>query len=483
MVWLETGTVTGWDAHSYTDFDVLDEAPVGITISDPSATENQFVYANGRFLALTGFERETLLGQPYRFLAGPATDDETLEQVERAIEAGESMRTELKTYRADGTAFWNQSRLMPFPADDGERCLIVHDDITGKRRTSRALDALTRFATDIQQASTVTEACELAAQTAFDTLPTAYCTVAMRNGEWLVPRGAAGDVPQAGSQRRQLDSGVAGDALRRGESRRIGDRSELIPDTETSRSGLVVPIGEYGVLEAVAVDADAFDDSDVTIAERLGADTAVAIERLNRERRTEWLEAFADAVTSDIETPLSVLDESLASARATGDEAQFERARRALEQLYDHVESLPEAPGPGDRTDEVVDLFALTKSCWEQLATDDVDLSIQTDHCVRADEDRLARLLTNLFRNAIEHGDAWQLTLGELSDGTGFYVQDDGSGIPESERDGIFERGFGLTLCKQIVRDHGWEISVTDSKDGGTRFEIAGVETENDRRR
>lgn len=61
----------------------------------------------------------------------------------------------------------------------------------------------------------------------------------------------------------------------------------------------------------------------------------------------------------------------------------------------------------------------------------------------------------------------------------------DGSAIPDEKKDQIFETGFttnrqgtgfGLAIIKRIVNAHGWSISVTDSRDGGARFEITGTE-------
>jgi signal transduction histidine kinase len=67
----------------------------------------------------------------------------------------------------------------------------------------------------------------------------------------------------------------------------------------------------------------------------------------------------------------------------------------------------------------------------------------------------------------------------------GFYVADTGPGIPESDREQIFEAGystneggtgFGLRIVEQIADAHGWEVTVTESEHGGTRFEFSGVE-------
>ncbi|WP_255491984.1 HAMP domain-containing sensor histidine kinase [Haloarcula sp. JP-L23] len=112
------------------------------------------------------------------------------------------------------------------------------------------------------------------------------------------------------------------------------------------------------------------------------------------------------------------------------------------------------------------------------MATVDVDL----DTVIEADESRLQQLFENLFRNAIEHGgEAVTVHVGALEDGTGFYVADDGPGIPSEKRDQIFDHGystvadgtgFGLTIVQPIVQAHGWELAVTESAEGGARFEI-----------
>jgi signal transduction histidine kinase len=64
---------------------------------------------------------------------------------------------------------------------------------------------------------------------------------------------------------------------------------------------------------------------------------------------------------------------------------------------------------------------------------------------------------------------------------TGFFVEDDGPGIPEDERDQIFDHGyttnesgtgFGLSIVTTIVEALGWEINAKKATDGGARFEI-----------
>ena len=104
---------------------------------------------------------------------------------------------------------------------------------------------------------------------------------------------------------------------------------------------------------------------------------------------------------------------------------------------------------------------------------------------IRADRSRLQQLLENLFRNTVEHSSSnVSITVG-VSD-RGFYIEDDGPGIPPEERDRVFDigystadegTGFGLAIVRRIAEAHGWNVSVVEGSTGGARFEIAGVDT------
>ena len=120
------------------------------------------------------------------------------------------------------------------------------------------------------------------------------------------------------------------------------------------------------------------------------------------------------------------------------------------------------------------------------VETGTAELRLAEDLTFTADETRLQRLFENLFRNALDHGGPdVTVTVGVLPDRSGFYVSDDGPGIPEDERESVLEpgyttheegTGFGLAIVSEVVTAHGWEIQVTESDAGGARFEIRGVE-------
>ena len=97
----------------------MDEAPVGITISDPAQEDNPLIYANEAFERLTGYPRETVVGQNCRFLQGPDSSCEAVAEMARGIDAGETVSVEIVNYRADGETFWNEVTIAPLRDEDG----------------------------------------------------------------------------------------------------------------------------------------------------------------------------------------------------------------------------------------------------------------------------------------------------------------------------------------------------------------------------
>ena len=206
------------------------------------------------------------------------------------------------------------------------------------------------------------------------------------------------------------------------------------------------------------------------------------------ERQNDRLEQFAEILSHDLRNPLSVANGHLKLAReANPDDGHLDSIAESIGRIDELVEDVLTLTRGGQRVVDVeqVSVRSLAVSCWEVVSTAEATLSV-IDLTIEADRGRLRHVFENLFRNAVEHaGDGVAVRIGPLADGGGFYVADDGPGIPADERDQIFERGYttsadgtglGLEIVRQIVDAHDWEISVTESHSGGTRFEISGVE-------
>jgi PAS domain S-box-containing protein len=220
------------------------------------------------------------------------------------------------------------------------------------------------------------------------------------------------------------------------------------------------------------------------------------------ERQNEQLEEFARVVSHDLRSPLNVAQGRLQLARSEHDIEDLAEVAEALERMDELVDDLLTLAREGKTVTEpeAVDLGSTVRDCWRHVETGNATLAVETTATVRADRSRLTELLENLVRNSVEHGSATvpdgadavanggggvTVTVGALDDGDGFYVADDGPGIPVEEREQVFEAGystqeegsgFGLNIVARIAEAHGWSVSVVDAAGGGSRFEFTGVE-------
>ncbi|ELZ14698.1 PAS sensor protein, partial [Natrinema thermotolerans DSM 11552] len=230
-------------------------------------------------------------------------------------------------------------------------------------------------------------------------------------------------------------------------------------------------------------------------------------DRKERERelkaQNERLERFASIVSHDLRNPLNVAQGRLEQARRTCDcdETHLEEVAWAHDRMGVLIENIltiarDRDPQPDP---EPIDLAAIVDDCWDHVDTGTAALRVDTDAVVRADRARLKQLLENLLRNAVDHSDVGPagpdgdgdrsgvtITVGDLADGDGFYVADDGPGIPPDERERVFESGYssdgdgtglGLAIVERIAAAHGWTATATESVAGGARFELADVDS------
>jgi PAS domain S-box-containing protein len=230
------------------------------------------------------------------------------------------------------------------------------------------------------------------------------------------------------------------------------------------------------------------------------------------ERQNERLEAFASAVSHDLRNPLNVASGhlDLARQRYPDDDAlaEVETSLSRMSELIDDILSLARQ-GESTTGTEPVDLELAARRAWSTVSTGPSSLTVRTDGTIYGDESRTRQLFENTFRNSVEHGstsnqtqsgDAVEhgstgnrtsseeaagvaVTVGTLDDDTGFYVADDGPGLPEGVN--VFESGtttddegtgLGLAIVSEIVDAHDWAVEATASAAGGARLEVTGVE-------
>lgn len=107
---------------------------------------------------------------------------------------------------------------------------------------------------------------------------------------------------------------------------------------------------------------------------------------------------------------------------------------------------------------------------------------------VHGDVIALGQVVRNLVDNAARHARS-QVRVSVIDDdaGVSFAVEDDGPGVPESDRNRIFERfvrldearardaggsGLGLAIVREVVAGHRGSVAVEESSLGGARFVV-----------
>ncbi|MDS0298558.1 PAS domain-containing sensor histidine kinase [Halogeometricum sp. S1BR25-6] len=204
------------------------------------------------------------------------------------------------------------------------------------------------------------------------------------------------------------------------------------------------------------------------------------------EARSEQLETLLGILTHDVRNPLNVIEgyAELLATESDGDSAELDAIRRAAARITEITETALEFARTGATARiEPLSVGEVAAEAWDNVATGDATLEARPLPRVHGDRRLLSHLFENLFRNAVEHGDAdCAVTVGPLLDG--FYVEDDGSGLPgeirEKARRADFSTqgagGLGLAIVQSVARLHGGTLRITDACGGGARFEVTGFD-------
>lgn len=216
---------------------------------------------------------------------------------------------------------------------------------------------------------------------------------------------------------------------------------------------------------------------------------AVYLERSNARLRdqNQRLEEFIGFVSHDLRNPLAIASGHLTLARRTGDEKHFDAIEQALARMETLVESVVDFSDDSrlELPTERVHIGTVVGEAVESCPIDRSNVVVDADEEIDAVPERLQALFENFLANAALHADPDSIVeIGLLDGGRGFYVQDDGPGVPPKDRERVFEagyttaddvepsRGLGLSVVRQIGELHGWTVDVPESPSGGARFEV-----------
>ena len=493
---------------------LLDAVPTPIVLVRFTDTEPVVRRVNPAFEDVFGLSNQQLAGSSLDEYISTGADASQARKINDLLRQGESVRREVtrETATGDTRTFILEATPLTDGDDSVEEALATYLDITERKRADRKRTLLTEVSQSIGTADTFEDGLEQTLKTICTY--TDWCCGEVWQPvsgddhlEFVVGYATGSDcetfLTASESVRFPVGDGLPGRVYASGSPEWIPDVSQEPPDVfhrsevakEVSlRAGVGVPVTASEEVVAVLVfflqesraSDEKFVDDIADVAANLGGLVARKHAEEMVKRRNERLEDFASVLSHDLRNPLSV---AMAHLELIDDECEsphidaVETAHARIQELIDDMLTLARQGKTADENEQI-NLVTCLNQCWRALDTANATLNVETTQTISGDESRVRQLLENLFRNAIEHGaDDVTITVGELIDG--FYVADNGPGIPVDERADVFDvgytthksgTGFGLPIVKEIVEAHGWNIAVTESKDGGARFEITGVE-------
>jgi signal transduction histidine kinase len=279
--------------------------------------------------------------------------------------------------------------------------------------------------------------------------------------------------------------------------------------------GYLIAARTASPLRRMAATAEEVRSGDLT--PRLGEDSAAPpelraltaafnrmLERLelafSRQRR------FVSDASHELRTPLTAIRGQI-ELLAAGPGASAEEVRRVrtvtiaeverMERMVDEMLALARLDERSEIEMSRVDIAGLLREVAAADASG-VEVGELSEGQIAGAPELLARVIRNLFVNARRHaGDSGRVVVSATAAGgrVTVRVDDDGPGIPPTERERVFERfhrvdsardrdsggsGLGLAISREIVEAHGGRIWVEDSPLGGARvaFELPGFSAE-----
>ena len=462
---------------------LVGSAPVGIYATD---ADGKCIFVNAKWQELAGRTEEQARGDGWMDALHPDDEANVAHAWEAFTRDGQPFAAEYRLRRPDGSRVWVAGQAVALRGEDGE--------VTGYLGT--LLDVTQRREAQAQRERLLAES-----RAVLDAATDGILMTDLK-GDVLFSNAAMGTFWE--------DTGLAGIGT-------IWDRVAELADLITS------PDEYYRLLQSVAIDPEQEHVGEFTIAAtgRSFVGRTAPVRRADgslmgrifslRETTTERAAArakdeFVATVSHELRTPLAAItgyaelledDVVVLGEESTQFLSVLQRNAERLTRLVDDLLLLQQSE-TADVTihKDPVDVDELVRQSVERVepAASRKAIAIGThgdeELVVPADVMRLGQVLDNLLSNAVKFtpaGGAVEVTVSRAGDECAIEVVDSGPGIPEAERDRLFERffrsrdavtreipgtGLGLVVSRRIAEAHGGSLEFVDGEGPGAMFRL-----------
>ena len=497
---------------------LVENLPVVVFTLSPDGV---FTHSTGKGLDALGLEPGDLEGASVFDVYGDNPD--IVNAARRALD-GEEIRI---TQSVDDLVFETWYR--PVTADGTVTQVVgVARDITALKQRGRRVEALSEATNELLYTHTQAAVAERVTEIAREILDRSLAALwtyesdedvlsplaATADGTAIVDGDTVAPLPE-------IDSGTAEKAIfEAGESTVVDDYQALdasaAPDSPL-RTVLWLPLDTHGLLCIGSHEHAPFDEEERLLLEILASTATAALDRAAHEqaidaqreelaqsnqaleRRRDQMDFFNSILRHDILNGMNViqaradlLESSLEGEELAYTETIVEWSEDIIELTQKVRTVLQTIAGDGETETAPMALAPTVEAAAERAAsmdeTADFHVSVDETIVVSADE-LLGDVFGNIFTNAVEHasqaestGPTVAVTAEVTADTVLVRVADDGPGVPESAREGIFERGqkgedssgtgFGLYFVDAMVRSYGGTVGVEKSEAAGATFVV-----------
>jgi len=458
----------------------LDESSI-VTISDKNGI---ITYVNDKFVEVSKYEKEDIIGKSHHVLNSGYHSKEFFEKLWMTISSGKIWRGEIRNKRKDGKFYWVETTIVPFLSGDGKayQYVSIRSDITALKTTEEHLKEKIKEVSDIKfaldQSSIVAFTNEKGVIT---NVNEKFCEISMYSRQELI--GQNHSMLNSGVHSndffKQLWNTIGQGNVWKGEiCNRAKDGSLYWVDTT------IVPfLNEAGKpYQYLAIRND--------ITERKKTE-----EMLHRQDKLATVGQLAAGVAHEIRNPLTSMrgyTEFLQMDETNKERLEyFDIILDEIDRVNNIVEDFMMLAKPNAfRLEEknILDIIKNVVSLFE-LEAKKKNIRIKLEYysdlvLVDCDENRLKQVFINFVKNGIEampSGGEMTILVKLSENRVHINIIDTGVGIPEEKLKNIGEpfyttkkngNGLGLMVTFHIIESHGGNVTVKSELNKGTTFLI-----------
>lgn len=478
----------------------LDSSNSGIVITDNLLEDNPIIYCNKAFENITGYTREEIIGRNCRFLQGEDRNQDERKEIRTHIDKLQESRTVIRNYKKNGELFYNELFISPVVDDQGNvtNFIGVQNDITSEKTIQHELrqekasveNKIIERTKNLHENEMFLSSIIETVRESLLVLDNEFHVISANNhffktfkvssedtiGKILFELGNhQWDIPQLKSLLHEI----------------LPTNNPII-DFEVEHS--FPNIGKKTmVLNAYRIEFEGSYKDRILLA------IEDATDRKEIERRKD---DFLSIASHELKTPLTTIKGLIQILQRFSRDNMTEKYSNVVDKIVLHVERLNKLitdlldtskiqTGNIESHKEPVDLRTAIEYCVENMTAVDrskrIDLKIDNDYTVYADELQIVQVINNLLSNAFKYSsksNMVEITVSKVSNFIRVSVRDFGIGISFDETSKIFDRfyrisstqknypgmGIGLYISKKIIDNHHGALWVESVLGEGSQF-------------